>query len=53
MTKIVAQHILKCNTGALFSNTITMCLTMCLQCLSKLRGEQHYKKVSEKIPVYI
>ena len=27
MTKIVAQHILKCNTWALFSNTIYVSIT--------------------------
>ena len=48
MSKIVAQHILKCNAWALFSNT--MCPEY--QCLSKLMVEQHYKRVSEKIPVY-
>ena len=49
MTKIVAQHILKCITWALFSNT--MCPYH--QCLSKLMGEQHYKRVSENIHVYL
>ena len=44
MTKIVAQNILKCITWALFS--YIMCPYH--QCLSKLMGEQHYKRVSEK-----
>ena len=49
MTKIVAQHILKCITWALFLNT--MCPQH--QCLGKLMGEQHYKRVSGKIHVYL
>ena len=31
MTKIVAQHILKCITWALFSNTMTLTLTLTLK----------------------
>ena len=49
MTKIVAQHILKCITWAMFSNT----MYSYHQCLSKLMGEQHYKRVSENIHVYL
>ena len=44
MTKIVAQHILKCITWALFSDT----LCPKHQCLSKLMGEEHYKKSVKK-----
>ena len=47
MNKIVAQHILKCITWVLFSNT----LCTLHQSLSKLMGKQHYKRVSEKIYV--